>query len=708
MIDLVKSAVQIETSKFKYGSYPFSHFNKLQSVTFDFIEKDNNLVVAAPTSSGKTIVAEQMIAKALSEGRRALILLPLKALSSEKIQDWTSEKHFFSKYNIEILTGDYKLDDKKIEALRRADVLILTSEMLDSRSRYLSSSDNNNWLKDIGILVVDEAHLLTTNRGSTLEVGLMRFSEINTSARIILLSATMSNVDELGKWLTILNNRETDIVYTEWRPVDLTITKVECGGGEINSKVRIEKVLEVLKGINESKASVIGHGNIAKKIIQMRMNYEVKYKNDYKNKQTLIFVHGKEEGKEIVKQVRAMGLTCEFHCADLNKFERDKVEKDFKEKNLQVLVATSTLAWGINLPCRWVVISGVLRGYEEVEALTILQMAGRSGRFGMYDKGDTLIVSDKYMPTNNFKIESTLKEITNLNFHIIAELYSQTFKNQEQAFRWYSKSFAFYNSRDSSKILINLAFKKLLEWGMIEKDKNDNNTYIVSSLGKIARDCYINPQDIHNWNMNFEKINNSNLWNKDSELSKALTEGISSFSLDYIPKKINSLKDLYLTNFFMSELPKLDYQTYGSIINYRLKRSTGHFDKNETIKRECDTNCQLFLQLILRDLSRTFMAIKRIEKFRGFDCEDKLNILQARITYSVSAELIELIQIPGVGEATAKSLFANGIKTIEDLKNNKKDLSKYIKRKNIIDNIISFLEKNHSPIDKNLSSFEDW
>jgi len=182
-------------------------YNPLQSLTEQFVSKDCNLVVLAPTSSGKTIVAEQFMIPTIEEGRKALYLSPLKALTSEKLKSWEdipfSKVAFTSDHSRPGITVPQKL-------------ILMTTECLDSKTRGA-----RQWLRSIGCLVADEAHMLSMpRRGDAFEIGLTRFSSINPSSRIIFLSATIPNADELGDWLTTLNGKPTEVVKTDWRPIE--------------------------------------------------------------------------------------------------------------------------------------------------------------------------------------------------------------------------------------------------------------------------------------------------------------------------------------------------------------------------------------------------------------------------------------------------------------------------------------------------------
>ena len=164
-----------------------------------------DMIVASPTASGKTFIAElAMVEKAVKEGKTAVYVVPLKALASEKYEDFSDR---YEDLNVKISVGD--LDDAG-EYLENADVVIVTSEKLDSMLRH-----NPSWIHNIGLVVIDEIHLLTSkNRGPTLEVTLTKLRDM-LEFQLLGLSATISNSGELAEWLN------AELVESEYRPVEL-------------------------------------------------------------------------------------------------------------------------------------------------------------------------------------------------------------------------------------------------------------------------------------------------------------------------------------------------------------------------------------------------------------------------------------------------------------------------------------------------------
>jgi hypothetical protein len=296
-------------------TYPFPFFNPVQSMVHPFRNDDSNIVIGASTSSGKTICAEILMEETLRQNQRVVYLSPLKSLTQEKYEDWKTR---FPLDPITILTGDYTLSEEKRNALSSSRIIVMTSEMTDSRTRRMET-EKNYWLKEVGLVIVDESHILSTSRGHAVESGIMRFSLINPHARILFLSATMPNVGQLGEWLTLLNGKPTRVIQSTWRPVELNMHYAEYNTDDTYEGVQMAK-----KGMAIS-------------IVKMKPAEKF-----------LIFCHDKGTGNSLVKLLKEEGIEAKFHNADLDMTERLETETLFskREGGLRVLVSTSTLAWG--------------------------------------------------------------------------------------------------------------------------------------------------------------------------------------------------------------------------------------------------------------------------------------------------------------------------------------------------------------------------
>ena len=186
-----------------------------------------NLLVAIPTASGKTLIAEMAMHHHIARSGKCLYIVPLKALASEKFDE-------FSRKNVRvgISTGDL---DRRDDSLGKNDIIVATSEKVDSLIR-----NNTPWLRDISLLVVDEVHLIDSpDRGATLEMVITKMRYRNPDMQIIALSATIGNPGVLARWM------DAELVTSEWRPVDLR------QGVFYNGKIRFHEVSRPVENVSK-------------------------------------------------------------------------------------------------------------------------------------------------------------------------------------------------------------------------------------------------------------------------------------------------------------------------------------------------------------------------------------------------------------------------------------------------------------------------
>ena len=265
-----------------------------------------------------TALAECMFGYHLetNDTNKVIYVSPYKAISHERYRTWTANKQFASK-GILLCTSD---DVPTPEDFASCRIYIMTSESLDSKTRTPSY---RGWLDDTACVVFDEAHLLAQDgRGSSVEAALMRVSHMNPKARLVLLSATMSNAMELAKWIKSLNGKETKCVQSNWRPVKIQFAYHGYKDDDEKDFVNTDRIETVAELVKQNRGEKI-----------------------------LIFVHSKRIGKDVTERLRKMGVSCAFHNASLSASKREKIEKLFDDQNsgLNVLISTSTLSSGVNI-----------------------------------------------------------------------------------------------------------------------------------------------------------------------------------------------------------------------------------------------------------------------------------------------------------------------------------------------------------------------
>jgi len=165
-----------------------------------------NMVVAVPTASGKTLIAELAMVWEVINGGKCLYIVPLRAIANEKYEEFKKWEEIG--VEVGIATGDYGSRD---EWLGDKDIVVATAEKADSLLR-----SGAEWIENVTCLVVDEIHLIdSADRGSVLEVLIAKMRVRNPEVRIIALSATIPNADEIADWLN------AELVRSDWRPVPL-------------------------------------------------------------------------------------------------------------------------------------------------------------------------------------------------------------------------------------------------------------------------------------------------------------------------------------------------------------------------------------------------------------------------------------------------------------------------------------------------------
>jgi replicative superfamily II helicase len=633
-----------------YAKFPFQHFNPVQSRIFDFYNQDCNAVIASSTSSGKTVSSEMLAASQIREkGGKILYLAPMKALAKEKYDDWTKEGHHFSDLNISICTGDYRLTADRQEELKNADIIILTSEMLNSRCRNMES-EKNDFLIQAKICIVDEAHLLTVpGRGDHLEVGLMNLTKINKDIRIVLLSATMPNVDEIAEWVSkSLSDKDTYLLLSKFRPCPLGVhyeTYFDTGKYEDQELEKISKALEIMEDNEDDKF--------------------------------LIFVHTKRTGELLKTEMKKRGMEALFHSADLTKEQREKLESSFKDKGkdgLQYLIATSTIAWGCNLPARRVIILGMHRGMSEVETYDIWQMAGRAGRPGFDPRGDVYILlpeskADKHRARlqNPQNIDSKLLDnigghYKTLAFHIVSEIHHNRIKTKDDIKNWYSRTLANYQSKGLNDSILNSTVDLLIKCGAI---KEEDGIYKVTSVGMVSSMFYYSPFDVADLRKNFMALFKSGNENDDLWVSIALGN-IDSIKMGIVSKA--EKEDIYAYQNRISNLFGKDV-----ILETAIKGGYAYYCAMNGLN---PGSVATTMRMYQWDFPRLIQVLQAIDSFGcKWNKSGFFRDLQSRVIYGVKSELLHFVNLPDIGKVRAERLWSLGFRTLNDIVN-KRDILK--------------------------------
>ncbi len=325
----------------------------------------HNMVLATPTASGKTLVAMIAAMKAIERGGKIVYLAPLRALASEKYEEFKkifetmkrpgSQK---SKLRVFISTGDF---DSSGESLGGGDIIVLTNERFDSVVRHGAS-----WIEQVSLFIADEVHLVgDSHRGPTLEMILAKILRYFPSAQILALSATISNTDDLASWLN------AKLVNTSWRPVKLREGIYDYGklgfvDGEQRSLAQsnrgapIDVAADSVRDSGqalifcETRKRAVAMAERAAEVVPTFLSFDESAKLREISRRIL----GSGEETEVSRRLaEAVENGAAFHHAGLDSRHRKLVEDAYKERLIKILTSTPTLAAGVNLPARRVVLS---------------------------------------------------------------------------------------------------------------------------------------------------------------------------------------------------------------------------------------------------------------------------------------------------------------------------------------------------------------
>ncbi|XP_077223084.1 U5 small nuclear ribonucleoprotein helicase [Tasmannia lanceolata] len=501
--------------------YKFSHFNPIQTQTFHVLyHTDNSVLLGAPTGSGKTISAELAMLHLFKTqpDLKVIYIAPMKAIVRERMNDW--RKRLVSQLGKKMveMTGDFTPD---LMSLLSADIIISTPEKWDGISRNWHS---RSYVMKVGLVILDEIHLLGADRGPILEVIVSRMryisSQTDRAVRFVGLSTALANARDLADWLGVgdigLFNFKPSV-----RPVPLEVHIQGYPG-----KFYCPRMNSMNK---PAYAAICTHSPTKPVLIfvssrrQTRLTALDLIQFAASDEHSRQFLNMEEDVLEMVlSQVTEQNLrhTLQFgiglHHAGLNDRDRSLVEELFANNKIQVLVCTSTLAWGVNLPAHLVIIKGTeyydgkAKRYVDFPITDILQMMGRAGRpqYDQHGKAVILVHEPKksfykkflYEP---FPVESSLRE--QLHNHFNAEIVSGTICHKEDAvhyltwtylFRRLAVNPAYYGLEDTEtktldsylSRLVQDTFEDLEDSGCIKMNENSVEPLM---LGSIASQYYL-------------------------------------------------------------------------------------------------------------------------------------------------------------------------------------------------------------------------
>jgi helicase len=637
-----------------------------------------NLVVASPTASGKTFIAEMAIAMCVLRARKkAVYVAPMRALVSEKYEDFKKDYPFL---RVAMSIGDLDSLDKWLSDY---DIVFASTEKLDSLIRH-----GVDWLDSIGCVIFDEIHMLDdASRGPTLEILITKMRRTCGSAQMIALSATVGNAREIADWLG------AGIVESDYRPVRLERgivlngkTYYQEGEEELFGSSTIPEIRVAQDTLHRKKQALVflstkrnaeaSSERIAQAVSELLTKEERARLSELSGKVLHALPRPTAQCERLAKVVEKGAA---FHHAGLVNEQRRLIEEGFKGNALKVLCSTTTLGFGVNLPAHTVLVRDTSRysdasGSEKMSVNEVTQLFGRAGR-PKYDKegralllakskGEIMDLYTRYIMGELEPISSKLGVLPVLRTHLLAFVATRMLRTREAMLDFlgetlYGRQFA--DTREMGRLVTEI-LRELESWKFIQKL---GSAYEPTRLGGRVSELYIDP----------------------------LT---AKWIIDTLPKVTDDVSHLFMICNAVEMRPyvrateeasELFFNYAGLIESAGVHPESGgyaYYDplkplstalmlrdwisevgEREVVKKYNTTPGALFAKLSNSDwmfyASAELARLMKVSPVRLIE-------LRMRAKYGIRKELLDLTRLEQVGRVRARLMYDAGIKKVADLR----------------------------------------
>jgi len=650
------------------------------------IFQERNLVISLPTAGGKTFIAALSMINKLSNNRcKVIYTVPLVALANEKYNYF--KNLFEKKWKVAISVGDLDSSDSW---LADYDVIICTNEKLDSLIRHGAA-----WIRETSLIVVDEIHLLNDpNRGPTLEILLTQLREIVPRAQTLALSATINNAAELAKWLNAV------LVISDFRPVELhegiyydsKISFYGRKGYELSQLEPEAAIAENVMQLKKQSLYFVGTRRTAETLAE-RLTKTIKpYLKRLEEKELYDLADKLLNVLEIpTKQCRRLAACVKsgvaFHHAGLLSKQKRMIEEKFREGLIKIIVATPTLALGVNLPAFRVVIRDAKRYYPGlgsvyIPVLEYKQFVGRAGRPSYDAFGESVLIArtedDAHDLTDYFimgqpeDIQSKLAVEPILRMHTLALIATEFCVSEDSLHDFFSKTFYAHQFGDISLIeeRITNILEQLEEWRLIS---SSGGKLTATRIGKRVSELYIDPFTAHGFIEALKIATEKKTYpfsflqtiSNTIEMQPFLSVRTGEFSEfeDIIAKreeellqKIPDESELEFDNFLRSLKIALMFEDWIEEATEDQLLTKYRIAPGEFYGRKENANWLLY-------------SLQELALLLGYkEILGDIRRVRIRVQYGIREELIPLVRLKQVGRIRARKLFNNRIKSLSDLK----------------------------------------
>jgi len=649
-----------------------------------------SLLVASPTASGKTLIGALAAYKRIVEEHRKVVYLsPLRALASEKYAEFRTLLERFGVRCV-ISTGDF---DSAGEALKNYDLLVLTNEKFDSLLRH-----GLPWLPDVGLFISDEVHLAGSgDRGPTLEMILTKVIHSGIKAQLLSLSATVSNAEEIATWL------RSDLVELTWRPVPLRQGVYDHGRVWFaDLQGEIETVRSTYGAAIDVAIDSVSHGgqslifastrrravSLATKASELTSRHLGEAERQACGDAARRIRESGEETSLSRLLADLVSKGAAFHHAGLPHEHRKVVEDAYRGRAVKLLASTPTLAAGVNLPARRVVIADLSRYDGEagmsapISVLEYRQMAGRAGRPQYDEFGETVMVPPPtyspeeamrhYVESSPEPIESRLGGQRGMRVHLLAVIASRMGITREEIDSIFSKTLlAAQTGRGEVSRHVDEALGYLFaEQLVVEK----NRAFQATGFGKRISTLYIDPMT----GVLFKK--NMGGFEAGPDHTVRLLHLVAR-SPDFEPKfpmrekhyqQAYEFLEANRASFSLADERRSSFLEYEDAIQdvrtIMVLESWIDEQKEDAILERLGAEPG-DLHRAVDSADWLLYCLSELARLYGkHDVIKEAGFLRKRVEKGVKGELVELTKLRGVGRVRARALYNFGFKTVKSIR----------------------------------------